>query len=346
MKFLLSLLLVASPVLGLLPERYPVVVIGGGPAGFSCATECARTGYKTMLLDASQSGIFTRSLPVNNWPGFRSANWPAALATLQTAYSKVGGYLTKTRVFSIKRNFGDFTITTEDGAFRANAVVIATGRRPQPVPFKITTSDPGRILSRLWDESFLTQNDIVAVIGPGPVATESAIRAAERAKRVYLFRQPLSAIDPSEERMILQFPRISRMYATQVTSVAGASTGATVEYVQGGSKLVLRTHWVILANEWAPNSEPALPLVACDSAHAIIVQGTGGQTSVSGIFACGEVSSTKPLLGVLASAEGVRTAQSVCAFLMEQRVLPTPMQQEVKALTAPAPEEEAQPEET
>ena len=345
MKLLLSLLLLASPAFGLLPERYPVVVIGGGPAGLSCATECARAGYKTMLLDSAQAGILSRSLPINNWPGFHSSNWPAALATLQTAYAKVGGFLTKTRAFSIKRNFGDFTITTEDGALRANVVVMATGRRPRSVPFKVTTSDPGRILSRLWDESFLTQNDTVAVIGPGPIATETAIRAAERAKKVYLFRQPLSAIDPSEEKVLLQFPRISRMYATQVTNVLETASNATVEYVQGLSKLVLKVNWAILANEWEPNSESALPLVSCDSSHAIIVQGPGGQTSVPGIFACGEVSSLGPLLGVLASADGVRTAQSVCAFLMGQHMLPTPTQQTVKALTVHNLEEEVQPEE-
>jgi thioredoxin reductase (NADPH) len=299
-----------------------------------------------MLFDASQDGIFTRALPINNWPGFHPANWSTAIATLQTAYAKVGGLTTKTRALSIKRNFGDFTITTKDETFRANVVVIATGRRPQPVPFKITTSDPGRILSRLWDESFLTQNDIVAVIGPGPIATESAIRAAERAKRVYLFRQPLSVIDPAEERVILQFPKISRMYATQVTGVIETSKNATVEYVQGGSKSVLRATWVVLANEWTPNSEAALPLVPCDSTHAIIVQGPGGQTAVPGIFACGEVSSTGHLLGVLASAEGVRTAQSVRAFLMGQHVLPTPTQETVKVLSVPAPEEEMQSEET
>jgi thioredoxin reductase len=144
--------------------------------------------------------------------------------------------------------------------------------------------------------------------------------------------------------MILQFPRITRMYATSVTGIIETAKNATVEYVQRGSKLVLNTTWVVLANEWTPNSEAAPPLVPRDSTHAIIVQGPGGQTAMSGIFACGEVASTAPLLGVLASAEGVRTAQSVCAYLMGQRVLPTPMQEEVKALTVPPQEEETQPE--
>jgi thioredoxin reductase len=341
MKLVLTLLLLVCPALALLAtDRYQVVVIGGGPAGLSCATECARAGYQTMLLDASQEGIHTYPLPITNWPGFPSANWPTAINTLQLAYGRVGGLLTRTRALSIKRNFGDFQITTQNGAFRANVVVMATGRRPCPVDFEITPTEPGRILSRLWDESFLKQTDVVVVIGPGSLATDSAIRAAQRAKQVYLFRQPLVLpTDPLEETTMLQFPKIHRMYASKVTGIIEAQRTATVEYTEYGSKLVLNATWVILAREWLPNSESAYPLVPCDSTRAIIVQGPGGLTAVPGLFACGEVCSTQPLLGVLSSAEGVRTAQSVCSFLIAQKVLPKPRLGESKA----PPSEETPP---
>ena len=312
-------------------EPYAAVVIGGGPAGLSCAIECARTGYKTVLIDAPQEGIFAPALPVTNWPGFPSPHWRGAIGTLQMSYSRYGGVYAGTRALSIKRDLSGFLVTTEKVAFRAVSVIVATGRRPPAPPFKVVAAHSSRVLSRLWDESFLTQNEIVAVVGSGSQATESAIRAAARSRQVYLFRQPLLAMDPSEETLIEQVPRITRMYGSKVTGVIENKEGVTIEYMKHSSKLILKGNWVIIANEWTPNSEIARSLVPCDSAGAIIVQGLDGLTSVPGIFACGEVSSTQALQGVLASADGVRTALAVCSFLMRQGFLPTPKQEEERA---------------
>ena len=338
MRLILFLILFFCPAFASF-EPYAAVVIGGGPAGLSCAIECARTGYKTILIDAPQEGVFAPSLPITNWPGFPSPHWGEAIGTLQMSYSRYGGMYAGTRALSIKKDLSGFLVATEKGAFHAASVIVATGRRPPPLSFKIIAAHPSRVLSRLWDESFLTQNDIVAVVGAGPQAAESAIRAAGRARQVYLFRQPLLSLDPFEEALIQQVPRITRMYGSKVTGIMESKEGVTVEYMKRGSRLILKGTWVVMANEWTPNSEIARTLVPCDSAGAIIVQGLEGLTSVPGLFACGEVSSTQALLGILASADGVRTARAVCSFLMEQGFLPKPKQEEEKAL--PVPQEPA-----
>ena len=247
-----------------------------------------------------------------------------------------------TRALSIKREAAGFLITTEGGTFHATAVVVATGRHPPPIPFKTIPAKPGRVLSRLWDESFLTQKDTVVIIGPGSAATESAIRAAVRAKRVFLFRQPLLPLDLSEEASIQRFPKISRLYGCRVTGIIEGKEETTVEYMKRGSKLILKATWVALAQEWVPNSEIVRTLVPCDSSYAIVVRGPEGLTSVPGLFACGEVSTTQPLLGILASAEGVQTAQGVCAYLAEGGVVPVSRQQEEPKAAPPATQEESE----
>ena len=325
------------------PEPYAIIVIGGGPAGFSCAIECARTGYKTMLIDAPQEGVFAPPLPVTNWPGFPSPDWKGALGTLQMSYIRYGGMYSGTRALSIRKDPSEFSVTTEKGVFHGTSVIVATGRRPPPLSMKIIAAHSSRVLSHLWDESFLTENDIVAVVGTGPQATESAIRAALRSRQVYLFRQPLLSLSRLDESLIQQVPKITRMYGSKVTGVTESKEGVTIEYMKNGSKLILKGTWVIMANEWTPNSELARTLVPCDSAGAVIVQGLDGLTSVPGLFACGEVSSTQALPGVLASADGVRTARAVCSFLMGQGLLPKPKQEEAKA--PPPPKEEPTQEE-
>ena len=328
-------------------EPYAVVVIGGGPAGLACAIECTRTGYATILLSAPQEGIFAPPLPVTNWPGLSSSNWEEAIGTLQKSFGQYGGMYAGTRALSLKRDPSGFLIRTEQGALRAVCVVIATGRRPPPIPFTISPAKPHRVLSRLWDESFLTDKDVVAVIGTGPLATTCAIKSATRAKRVFLFRQPLSAKVPSEEALIQQFPKITRLYGSVVTGIIEHDEDTVVEYAQQGSKLVAKATWVVIANEWIPNSEIVRSFAPIDSNRAIIVQGPEGLTATPGLFACGEVSSTHHLPGIFASAEGVQTAQAVRDFLIERGILPTPPHEEAKASSSPRQEtpSEATPEE-
>lgn len=340
--FFLSLCLCCSIFAQAKDNQYSIIVIGGGPAGLTCATSCSKVGYQTVLIDTEAQDLFAPAIPMTNWPGFPAETWKAALETLRKEYTSRGGTIVSASAESITRNQKEFVVSTKDTSFRAPVLVYAAGRHPPQLGWPIHPEKPAHILSRLWDESFIKLEDSVAIIGSGNQAILAATKAALRAKKVYLLLQPNAA--QSTEVIPPIISSVITMTGTRIVKLNETNGRVSIEYHRTGRKLLLSASWVVFAYDWIPNTELVKTIVPRDSTGAIIVQGDGGATTVPGFFACGEVSSTKPLDGITASIQGLATANSACRYLLLQNELPIPPAPPAPPAPPPPPQQ-PQPEE-
>ena len=314
-------------------EIFDVAVIGGGPSGLSCATACAKTGYKTLVLNAKRKGLFDPGLPVTNWPGHPTMTWEKTIDELRKDFIHHTGVYTETLVRSITKDRGVFRITTDTDTFRSTAVVLATGKHPPKQKFKITPEYPTRVLSRLWDESFLLPTDTVAIIGDNDAVFTSAIRAAKRSQKVYLFLQPpWNPIKSPAALLAKKISSITWVYCNSMPSINSLKDTVIVEFVSGHSKAVQRVSWAVISTDWIPDSDIAGSLVKLDSSGCIV------SSDVPGLFACGEVSSRDSLLGITAAADGINASEPVHQFLLDLGIFPTPPPPAPKAPPSKAPE--------
>lgn len=308
-----------------IPKSFAVVIIGGGPAGLSCATACAKVGYPTLVCDEEKSGVIYPDIAVTNWPGLPQMTWQKAAGELRKDFTKHGGMFAYTHVKAITKNQGIFHINTDMGIFHAPAVVIATGKLPPPKRIPITIENPTRVLSRLYDASALYPSDTVIIIGNTENTLSTACLVAARVKRVYLFLQPpWKSTGSIVERIARKLPTVTWMKSDRITSITGLKGKAIVEFQRMGSKIVQEASWVIFAEEWVPQSALLRGLGQRDSSGAIVTFGTSGNTATIGLFACGEVASHGFLHGISSAADGLNTSTSVCQFLLDRSPLPIP----------------------
>ncbi len=306
-------------------RSFAVIVIGGGPAGLACATACAKTGYPTLVCDEEKNGIFYPKLQVTNWPGHPAMTWQKTLEELRKDFIKNGGICAFTHVKAVTKNQGVFHITTDMGIFHAPAIVMATGKEPPPLKTVITTEEPTRVLSRLYDESFLLSSDTAILIGNSEYTLTCAIRIAARIKRLYLFLQPPWKSSGSlKERIARKLPTITWVKSDRITAINSLKSRALIESLYKGSKNIQEASWVIFADEWTPQSSLVHSITSMDSSGAIITYADTGITPSSGLFACGEVASREFLNGISAAANGLNTSIAVCQYLLDRGPLPIP----------------------
>jgi len=280
-----------SPQTAPFPKKpVPIAVIGGGISGLTCAIECAKMGYDVIVCDDPEKKWREIENPLSNWPGGAPNSYNDLLKTLGSqAENKLSLYHTKVTKITKSQNL--FQITSDKGTFSSHALIIATGQEPQQMP--IFTKN--RFLPRPWMTTAFQPSDTAIIVANDETYLLSLIQLSFRVKKVYCFTRNFRPI--TQKTLLLQ-------------------------YLRQGSKKQIEASWIILDIPWMPNSKIFSKLVSIDSRGAIITEAESGQTSTSGLFACGEVAHKDHISAIKAAAEGEKVAQSVSRYLFEHWIFP------------------------
>lgn len=202
-----------------------VVIIGGGPAGYSAGIYAARASLKTTLIEQGMPGgqIATTDV-IENYPGFASISGSEFGAKLQEHGEAAGVNSAYGVVESIELlEDGTFNVTCSDAAYHAGAVIVATGARPRQAGFEGEERFRGRGISycATCDGMFYRNKDVF-VIGGGNAACEEGLYLARIARSVTMvvrrdeFRAPRGVVDK-----LLADEKVTVRYLTSITSVQG-----------------------------------------------------------------------------------------------------------------------------
>ena len=127
-------------------ELYDVVIIGGGPGGYSAALYCARNGYSVLVLEKlSAGGQMATTGQVDNYPGFDEGIDGFELAEkMQRGAERFGVETEYAEVNSVDLNPAIKKITTSSGIVSARSVLVATGASPRDLGLPEASSLRGR----------------------------------------------------------------------------------------------------------------------------------------------------------------------------------------------------------
>ena len=211
-----------------------VIIIGGGPAGYAAAIYASRASLDTMVIEQGMpGGQIATTDEVENYPGIPETTGAELGMKFQEHAEKLGARTVYTMVTDVTRGEdGMFTVTGDQGAWTAPAIIMATGATPRTVGFEGEDTYRGRGVSYCATcDGMFYRNKEVFVIGGGNAAVEEAMFLTNFASHVTMvvrrdeFRAPKGVVD----RMLAN-DKISVRYSTSIVKLTGETMPTTVTF--------------------------------------------------------------------------------------------------------------------
>ncbi|MDP6685741.1 MAG: thioredoxin-disulfide reductase [Candidatus Omnitrophota bacterium] len=305
---------------------YDVIIIGGGPAGYTAGIYNSRARLKTLLVESlSVAGQAVITDTIENYPGFVDGiNGFDLIDRFKKQAEKFGTEIKTTHVKKIspckdKKSSG-WKIECDKGSFTSLALVIASGASPKKVGVQGEKELQGKGVSYCATcDGPLYRDKEVVVLGGGDTAVQEALFLTKFAKKVTLIhrRDRLRATKVLQERAS-QNKGMSFLFESVATEITGKDrvSSVKVKNVKTGKEASVSCDGVFVFVGYTPNTDLVKGVVKIDE-QGYIATDEDMKTSAPGIFACGDC--RHKLLGqvVTACGDGATAAFSAQHYVEE-----------------------------
>ncbi|MDP6834406.1 MAG: FAD-dependent oxidoreductase, partial [Prochlorococcaceae cyanobacterium ETNP1_MAG_9] len=207
-----------------------VVIVGGGPAGCTCALYSARANLKTVILDKNPAvGALAITHQIANYPGVSSEmSGEALLELMRNQAIEYGTDYRRAQVFGVDVNGEWKTVYTPEGTFKGRALVLASGAMGRPASFKGEADFLGRGVSycATCDGAFYKGRE-VAVVGSNKEAIEEAQVLTKFASTVHWITSNDPKDDDSHAQDLIAQSNVRHWSKTRLLEIKGNEAGVT-----------------------------------------------------------------------------------------------------------------------
>lgn len=302
---------------------YDLIVVGGGPAGYTAALYGARAGLDTLVLEKlSAGGQMALTETIDNYPGYPEGVEGFTLAeTMQAQAERFGARTAYAEVEAMDLAATPKTLTTSEGTFTARTVILAMGANPRTLGLP----EEGELIGRgvaycATCDGMFYKGKTVVVVGGGNTAAADALLLSRIAEKVHLVhrRDTLRATkiyhEPLEKAENVEFH-----WNSTVTAVRHGDkvTGVQLRDTRTGEVTELPCDAVFVSIGRQPATELVRGQLELDGGGYIVADETT-RTSLPGVFAAGDLR-TKPMRQVVtAVADGAVAVQMAEEYLAGQ----------------------------
>ena len=297
--------------------NYDVIILGGGPAGFSAGLYCARGALKTAIIDVSMlGGQPSNYLELENYLGFKKIGGYDLTEKFEQHLDMFGAdKYPMQEILSVDLVSTPKVIKTKEGLFKSASVIIATGASPMKLGIKGEEEFLGRGVSycAVCDGSFY-QDKVVAVVGGGNSAVEEAIYLTNFASKVYIIhrRDELRA-DKIIQQRAFNNQKIEFVWDSVAEEIRGEDLvkSILIKNTKTGDISELNIDGVFPYIGIIPNVNYITGQIEQDS-RGFIQTDLTMKTSLDGVYAIGDVRNT-PLRQVITAVSDGAVAGVYCA---------------------------------
>ena len=304
-------------------ETRDVIIIGSGPAGYTAAIYTARAQLTPLLFEGSVTagGALMNTTEVENFPGFRDGIMgPALMEEMRAQAVRFGAEIITDDIVSVDLSGPVKVIRDGSGQeHRARSVILAmgSGYRELGLPDEKRLSGHGVSWCATCDGFFFRDQDI-AVVGGGDSALEEATFLTRFAKTVTLIhrRDSLRASKIMQERALAN-DKMRFAWNSEVSALHGDPklSGATLRDTVTGQTRELPITGLFIAIGHDPRSELVKGVIDLDDAGYVLVKDRSTHTSLTGVFACGDLVDHTYRQAITAAGSGCAAALDAERFL-------------------------------
>ncbi len=273
---------------------YDMMIIGGGPAGYTAALYAARAGLDVVLTEKmSVGGQMALTGEIDNYPGFEEGIDGFTLGMkMQQGAERFGVITEYTEVTSVDFSEKIKRVHTADGTFLAKTVVISTGANPKELGVSGEAAFVGRGIHYCahCDGRFYKDKTVI-VVGGGNSAVADALYLSRLAKKVYVVhrRDRLRATKIYHEPL-MRAENVEFVWNSTVSELIADKRieGIKVKDVNTGEEKTILCDGVFVSIGRKPTTEFLAGAVLLDSAGYIVAD-ESTETSVDGVYAVGDV---------------------------------------------------------
>lgn len=283
------------------PKHAPVIIIGSGPAGYSAAVYAARANLKPVIISGIEvGGQLMTTTDVDNWPGDDAGVLgPELMDRMQKHALRFGTEMINDHIESVDFSKRPFTLNGGSVSYTADSIIIATGASAQYLGLPSESAFMGKGVSACATcDGFFYKNKPVAVIGGGNTAVEEALYLSNICSHVTLVhrRDTLRAEKILQDRLFAKEKegKVTIKWNHNLDEVLGDDSGVTGMRIKSndGTTEDVTLHGVFIAIGHKPNTgifEGHLDMAGGYIKVRSGLEGQATETSVPGVFACGDV---------------------------------------------------------
>lgn len=288
---------------------YDLVIIGGGPAGYTAALYASRAGLDSVLIEKlSAGGQMALTGEIDNYPGFEEGVDGLTLGfKMQQGAEKFGAVTEYAEVLSVDFSEKIKKIETTSGTFLGKTVIVSTGANPR----ELGLSNEAQLMGKgvhycAHCDGRFYKNKTVVVVGGGNSAAADALYLSRLAKKVILVhrRDKLRATKIYHEPL-MKADNIEFMWNSSVSEILAENrvTGVVIKNKETGEEKEIHCDGVFVSIGRKPATEFLNGALDLDEGGYIVAD-ESTKTNVEGVYAVGDVRTKVLRQVVTAVADG------------------------------------------
>ena len=299
---------------------YDIIIIGGGPSALAAAIYAARQKVNFILIAENIGGQILWSSDIENYLGFKSITGMELVPKFQEQMEHNKVTIKEEKVLSLEKKGSYLTVkTSENNSYDSKTILIASGKKPRKlgIPGEDQFLGKGVAYCALCDAALFPEK-IVAVVGGGNAAMDAALLIEKYASKVYIITINQSLMgEPYMVDEIKKSKKINVIANAKTTSIVGDKFVKGISIEVGNEKKTVPVEGVFVEIGSIPSVEFD-NLTKKNKYNEIMICGNetiSNMTSVSGIFAAGDVTDVQEKQVIVAAGEGVKAVLGIFKYL-------------------------------
>jgi thioredoxin reductase (NADPH) len=314
-----------------------VIIIGGGPAGYTAALYAARANLKPLLIEGfNWGGQLMITSEVENYPGYEDGVMgPQMMAEFRAQAARFGTEFITDDVTGVDLSEQPFKVSVGDDEHLGRTVIIATGATARQLGLETERALHGRGVTycATCDGAFYRDREVV-VVGGGDSAMEEALFLTKFAAKVTIvhrrddFRASQIMLDRARANEKIEI--LTPFVVEEVLGAEGGKlTGVRLRNVVTDDTLEYPSDGLFVAIGHDPTTKLFVDALDHDENGYLLTKGKTTETNIPGVFAAGDVQDHVYRQAITAAGSGCAAALDAERFLAEAEGHPE------AALTAP-----------